>query len=319
MHTDLPDGYWQSFVVWPLAWSLVWLDDILTHVHVPFHWGFAIILFTIVIKIITLPLTLTQIRGMQAQKELQPRLQELQQKYGKDREKMSQAQMELYREAGVNPLSGCLPLLIQMPILMGLYSALVVLRGDLHASSFLWIPDLGFPEYRQGLSWISAAFNRGDYGTLLAYTILPALLVASQFSMQKWMTPTTPSQSGENDQPNMMKQIGPMMTLMFGFFTLQAPAGLSLYWVTSNLLQIGQQLLFTSDRFKPVANMSAQATATDSPSDPASAGVAGNDLADHNGTSQKDSTQAKRANEENKPNKVSRAKRNTRRRKKKRK
>ena len=242
-----PDGLWQTFVVWPLAKALIWLNEFLLGLGVRYSWGWAIILFTVIIKLITLPLTITQVRGMQAQRELQPKIQELQKKYGKDREKLSQEQMKLYQEAGVNPLSGCLPLVVQMPILFGLYSALIALGPMLEDSRFFWIPDLGFPEYTQGLSWIPEAFQAGEYYTLVAYLILPVLLVVSQFIMQKWMTPAAPDTGG--GAAGMTKQLGLMMTFMFGFFTLQVPAGLTLYWVTSNLLQMGQQWLITSDRF----------------------------------------------------------------------
>lgn len=242
-----PDGWWQTLVVWPLANALIWLNELLQSLSVPYSWGFAIIIFTLIIKIVTLPLTITQIRGMQAQRELQPKIQELQKKYGKDREKLSQEQMRLYKEAGVNPLSGCLPLLVQMPILFGLYAALVALGPALEDARFFWIPDLGFPQYTKGLSWIGEAFRGGDYYTLVAYLILPILLVVTQFIMQKWMTPDTAGADGQ--AANMTKQIGLMMTFMFGFFTLQVPAGLSLYWVTSNLLQMLQQWLITDARF----------------------------------------------------------------------
>ena len=245
--TTEPEGLWQTFVVWPLANALIWLDNLFASWGVRYHWGFAIIAFTVIIKIITFPLTLTQIRGMQAQKELQPKIQELQKKYGKDREKLSKAQMELYQEAGVNPLSGCLPLIVQMPILFGLYSALVILGPYLTDASFFWIPDLGFPRYTEGLSWIPQLFQAGEYYLLLAYLVLPVLLVVSQFVMQKWMTPATPT---SGDQPGIMQQLPLIMTFMFGFFTLQVPAGLTLYWVTSNFLQMGQQWAITSDRFR---------------------------------------------------------------------
>ena len=243
--TAAPDGLWQTFVVWPLAKTLIWLDDLLAGWGVPYNWGFTIILFTVIIKIVTFPLTYTQMRGMQAQKELQPKIQELQKKYGKDRDKLSKAQMELYQEAGVNPLSGCLPLIVQMPILFGLYSALILLGPYLVDASFFWIPDLGFPRYTEGLSWIPMLFQAGEYGTLIAYLILPILLVISQFVMQKYMTPPTAG----SEQSGMMQQLPMLMTFMFGFFTLQVPAGLTLYWVTSNFLQMGQQWVILSDRF----------------------------------------------------------------------
>jgi YidC/Oxa1 family membrane protein insertase len=240
-----PSGWWQTIVVWPLAHILVWLNDFLVGIGFGANsWGFAIILFTAAIKVLTLPLTITQIRGMQAQRELQPKIQALQKKYGKDREKLSQEQMKLYQEAGVNPLSGCLPLLVQMPILFGLYSAIVALGNELQGAPFFWIPDLAFPRYTEGMSWISTSFRAGEYYILFAYLLLPALLVVTQFIMQKWMTPATPDTGGAG--AGMTKQLGLMMTFMFGFFTLQVPAALTLYWVTSNLLQMGQQWFITS-------------------------------------------------------------------------
>lgn len=242
-----PSGPWQSFVVWPLARALVWLGALLQGWGVPWHWGFAIILFTFLIKIITLPLTISQIRGMNAQRALQPKIQELQKKYGNDRNKISQEQMRLYQEAGVNPLSGCLPLIIQMPILFGLYAALVAIGPYLQDAAFIWIPDLAFPTARHGMGWLTEAFSAGTaiyeptgiggYATLVAYLVLPLLLMVTQFIMQKYMTPTAPSADA---QVKTTQQITLIMTFMFGFFTLQVPAGLTLYWVTSNLLQMGQ-------------------------------------------------------------------------------
>jgi YidC/Oxa1 family membrane protein insertase len=229
--TVAPDGWWQTFFVWPLAKGLVWLNELLLNAGLPYSWGFAIILFTLAIKVVTFPLTVTQIKGMQAQKDLQPKIQELQKKYGKDREKLSQEQMKLYQEAGVSPLSGCLPMLVQMPVLFGLYSALITLGTTLENARFFWIPNLGFPHYTDGMGWITQLFSAGDYGTLLAYLVLPA--------MQKMTTASTPSAGGEG-MAGMMGQMSTIMTLMFGFFTLQVPAGLTLYWVTSNLLQMGQ-------------------------------------------------------------------------------
>lgn len=236
--TTDPEGWWQTFFVWPLARGLVWLNDALAGANVPYSWGFAIILFTLAIKVVTFPLTITQIKGMQAQKELQPRIQELQKKYGKDREKLSQAQMKLYQEAGVNPLSGCLPMVVQMPVLFGLYSALIALGAALEDANFFWIPNLGFPHYTDGMGWITELFSGGQYGMLAAYLVLPALLMVSQYVMQKMTTATTPG--GGEGAAGMMGQMSTIMTLMFGFFTLQVPAGLTLYWVTSNLLQMGQ-------------------------------------------------------------------------------
>jgi YidC/Oxa1 family membrane protein insertase len=246
--TVQPNGFWETFVVWPLANILIWLNGILLGWGIPYHWGWAIILFTLMVKLLTFPLNLTQIRGMQAQKELQPRLQELQKKFGKDRERLAQEQMKLYQEAGVNPLSGCLPLLIQMPILFGLYAALVAIGPFLINASFFWIPDLAFPSYAIGMAWIPEAWQAGDYATLVAYLILPVLLVVTQFVMQKWMTPTP---TGDSSQAALTQNMTLIMTFFFGWFTLQVPAGLTLYWVTSNVLQMLQQWVVTRYFMRP--------------------------------------------------------------------
>jgi len=256
-----PEGWWQILAVWPLAKILIWTNEMLSSVNIPYSWGFAIILFTVVMKVVTFPLTMTQLKGMQAQKDLQPKLKELQKKYGKDREKISQEQMKLYKDAGVNPLSGCLPMVVQMPVLFGLYSALVALGGTLVDAHFFWIPDLGFPAYSLGFTWLKDDFTAGNYAHLAAYLVLPALLMVTQFIMQKMTNAATPDPS--DSQGNMMRQMGLMMSLMFGFFTLQVPAGLSLYWVTSNVLQLVQQW-FVANRM----NLSTSPT-------PALAGVSG--------------------------------------------
>lgn len=258
--TTPPDGVWQTVVVWPLAKALIYIDQILVNANVPHHWGFAIILFTLIVRIVMFPLTLSQIRGMQAQKELQPKLQELQKKYGKDREKMVAEQTKLYQEAGVNPLSGCLPLVLQMPVLFGLYAALVATGPSLKNSSFFWIPDLSYPQYTLGMGWVTTLYNDGEYGRLIGYLVLPILLMVTQFVMQKWMAPA-PAPGQDAGQMKMMQQMTLMMTFMFGIFTIQVPAGLTLYWVTSNLLQMLQQWATTSSRFNLAGTNSKVTTA----------------------------------------------------------
>lgn len=264
-----PEGPWQTFVVWPLANILISIDTFLAGLGIVYHWGWAIITFTFIVKLITFPLTLQQTRGMQAQKNLQPRLQELQKKYGKDREKLAAEQMKMYQEAGVNPLSGCLPLVIQMPILFGLYAALVAVGPMLTNAGFYWIPDLSYPQYSMGLNWITELWNRGDYATLIAYLILPILLVVTQFVMQKWMTPT-PAATSDDSSAKMTQNMSLVMTLFFGFFTLQVPAGLTLYWVTSNLLQMAQQWSVTKFFVKssPLPATAGASTASASSSTP---------------------------------------------------
>ncbi len=243
VQTTAPSGLWQQIVVWPLAKSLIWLATLLSGWGVPYYWGFAIIIFTLIIKVVTFPLTYKQLQGMQAQRAIQPRIQELQKKYGSDRNRLAQEQMKLYKEVGFNPLGGCLPLVVQMPILFGLYAALVAIGPNLQNAKFFWLPDLSFPNSSVGMSWIMENVRAGNFGFLAAYLVLPILLMVSQFVMQKWMTPTPAS---DDSQVKTTQQITLVMTFMFGFFTLQVPAGLTLYWVTSNLLQMLQQWFMMS-------------------------------------------------------------------------
>lgn len=239
-----PQGLWQSLVVFPLTDALIFLSEIISKLGIPYSYGFAIVLFTVIIKVVTLPLTFSQMRSMKATQELQPKLQELQKKYGKDRERLAQAQMELYKEAGVNPLGGCLPLLIQMPILFGLYAALYRLAGLklLTNQAFFFIPDLSRPTPTEGVSWIGQYISQGQYGVLLAYLVLPVVFLISQIVMQKMSQTTPPS---NDPQQAFTSQMMMFMPIMFAYFTLTLPSGLSLYWVTSNLLQIVQQYFIT--------------------------------------------------------------------------
>ena len=236
---------WDSFVVTPLTQGLIFLNDLIQGTGIPHSWGFAIILFTLIVKIVTLPLNLQQVRSMKATQELQPKLQELQKKYAKDKEKLAQAQMELYREHGVNPLGGCLPMLIQLPILFGLYQALYRLAstGEIVGQRFLWIPDLAFPTREAGIKWVWPPAPEFIGWTAAAlYVILPVLTVVTQIAMQKM---TTSPAASQDPQQAAMQQTMLIMPFMFGFITLQVPSGLTLYWVISNIFSIIQQYFIT--------------------------------------------------------------------------
>ena len=116
----------------------------------PYAFGFSIILFTLVVRLATFPLNMQQIKSSKAMQELQPRMKEMQEKYKNDREKLAQEQMALYKEAGVNPLGGCLPTLVQMPIWFALYQSLTQLSHEgLLYEGFFWIPSLAGPPVSQ--------------------------------------------------------------------------------------------------------------------------------------------------------------------------
>ncbi len=239
-----PPGVWEQFIVYPIAKALVWLSNLIASLGIPYSFGWAIILITIAIKLATLPLTRKQLQSQKAMQDLQPKQKELQEKYGKDRQKLSEEQMKLYKEAGVNPMGGCLPLLIQLPILWGLYQALYAVAGtDLvppAQRAFFWIPDLFFPTLAVGTNWLGKAFQEQDWGMLFAYTSLPIIMLVTQLIVQK-MTQAPKSKGGKDTQAQMMNQMMFFMPIMFGYITLGLPAGLTLYWTVSNILSMIQQ------------------------------------------------------------------------------
>ena len=233
---------WEQFV------NLI--EGLLTFLYTGLgSWGAAIILFTIAIKGITWPLTSKQLQSSKAMQELQPKIKALQEKYKDDKEKQTQETMKLYQEMGVNPLMGCLPMLIQFPIWIGLYRAILNLAevGTLE-TPFLFLPSLACPGVSAelcgaaiGMAW---PLDIANIGSTWPYLVLPALTIVSQLGVSRLMSPTasTPKKEGEEEDPTqaMMKQMTNIMPIMFGFFAIQFPSGLALYWVTNNILTFVQ-------------------------------------------------------------------------------
>lgn len=203
----------------------------------------AIVVFTILIRLATYPLTIKQQRSTKAMQELQPELKKLQEKYKNDRERLAQEQWELYRRYGVNPLAGCLPLLIQLPIMLALYQAIVATLAAtptqlLDLANRLWVPALSsqVPLSNKFL-WLNLAVPDPLY-------ILPVLVVVTTWLQQKLLMPATPS-GGTGDRQadqtaRITRQMMLIMPLMFGFFSLSFASGLSIYFIASNLIGIGQ-------------------------------------------------------------------------------
>lgn len=244
--TQAPDlGLWGSFVNF-IALALIFFDRALEAVSLPYAFGFAIILFTVVVRLATFPLNMQQIKSSKAMQELQPKLKELQEKHKGDREKLAQEQMALYKEHGVNPLGGCLPMLVQMPIWFALYRALIQLSTEgLLSDGFFWIPSLAGPVsgWGGGIDWLWPLPPSIGWGNALAYLVMPVLLIVSQLYTQKLMTP--PSSDPQQAQ---MQNIMKFMPLMFGYISLIVPSGLTLYWFTSNVLGMAQHY-FTKTQF----------------------------------------------------------------------
>src|SRR5262245_23969059 len=166
---------------------------------------------------------------MKRMQEIQPRMQALQKQYKNDKEKLMQEQMVLYKEHGANPVAGCLPMLIQMPIWIALYWSLSHLANENpeFARPFLWIANLGQPEFKP------ENFPHQ----------LPILAVLT--GITQWLTTKMAQQPSTDPQQQTMNQVMQFMPLMFIFFSLSLPAGLVLYWVTSNLYQAIQQYFIT--------------------------------------------------------------------------
>ncbi|SUT99558.1 putative inner membrane protein translocase component YidC [Actinobacillus lignieresii] len=206
---DLTVDYgWAWFIAKPLFALLTFIQSIVT------NWGLAIIGVTIVVKTILYPLTKAQYTSMARMRMLQPKIQEMRERFGDDRQRMSQEMMKLYKEEKVNPMGGCLPILIQMPIFIALYWTFMEAVELRHAPFFGWIQDLSAQD---------------------PYYILPLLMGASMFLLQKM----SPSPVTDPVQQKVMT----FMPVMFTVFFLWFPSGLVLYWLTSNIITIVQQWL----------------------------------------------------------------------------
>ena len=218
----------------------------------PNSWGWSIILVALLIRLLLLPLGIKQMRSMkEAQakmKILQPELDKIKKKYAHDKKKQQEAQMKLQQDAGIMKaqMAGCLPTLLQMPILFAFYYALIGLaaHGRIDNAAWYFIPDISKPEYRQGMSWLTQDFTLQKLmqPDIWPYLVLPALLAITQFAMTKYTQQAQPKQDDSNPAAGMMGSMTWIMTLMFVWFALQVPAGLSLYWVVSNSFALAQQL-----------------------------------------------------------------------------
>ncbi|KAM6589485.1 hypothetical protein CsatA_012090 [Cannabis sativa] len=224
------------------------LNDGLSALHVPYAYGFAIILLTVLVKAATFPLTKKQVESAMSMRALQPQVKAIQQRYAADKERIQLETARLYKVAGINPLAGCLPTLATIPVWIGLYRALSNVADEgLLTEGFFWIPSLSGPtsiaarQNGSGISWLFPFIDGHPplgWSDTLAYLVLPILLVASQYISIQIM------QSSQSNDPNMKSSqaITKLLPLMIGYFSLSVPSGLSLYWLTNNILSTAQQV-----------------------------------------------------------------------------
>jgi YidC/Oxa1 family membrane protein insertase len=200
-----------SMISKPLFWLLLQIQSLVS------NWGIAIIVITLIVKGGMYPLTKAQYTSMAKMRELAPKMAQLKERFGDDRQKMSQATMEMYRKEKVNPAGGCLPMIIQMPIFLALYWVFLESVELRHAPFFFWIQDLS---------------------TMDPYFVLPVFMGVSMFVMQK-MQPMTV-------QDPMQQKIMQYMPVAFSVFMAWFPSGLVLYWFISNLISITQMKIIFS-------------------------------------------------------------------------
>lgn len=237
---------WFASLADGLTWLLRQIHDLVG------NWGIAIILLTVLVKTALFPLTIKQMQSMAKMKELKPELDRINELYGDDREKKGAAIMELYRKRGVNPMAGCFPVLLQLPIWFSLYASLSTNVELLHAPFFLWWTDLSSPD---------------------PYFVLPLLLGLLMFVQQK-MSPATAM------DPVQQKMMLYMMPIMMTSFMLFLPAGLCLYTLTNSALSIGQQRLIEARLARATLAPSADLV-------PSQAGVATGDQDEPSSTSER--------------------------------
>ena len=207
---DLTIDYGRlTIIAKPLFWYLQWLHQWVS------NWGLAIIILTVTLKAVFYPLSAASYRSMARMRVLAPRLQKLKDQYGSDRQRMNQAMMELYKTEKINPLGGCLPVVVQIPVFIALYWVLLASVELRHAPFILWIDDLSVAD---------------------PYFVLPILMGATMI-FQTYLNPVPP----DPVQAKIMKIMPIAFSVMFFFF----PAGLVLYWLVNNILSIAQQWQIT--------------------------------------------------------------------------
>ncbi|MBI2958079.1 MAG: membrane protein insertase YidC [Chloroflexi bacterium] len=229
---------WDTILIRPLMNMLVLLTNILGG-----NFGVAIVVLTIVIRFVTLPLTLKQLRATLAMQAVTPKLKQLQKTYEKDKRKLQEETMKLYREAGMNPLGCVVPMVIQIPVWIALYNSIIKVLGASPEDL------LGLSRYLYSWSAVHHAIPLNEHFAWLKLSspdpiyVLPILVGASMWLQQKMTTQAGPGADPSQAQMNTMMLW--MMPIMFAFLTLQFPAGLAIYWVAYNILGIVIQYFVT--------------------------------------------------------------------------
>lgn len=270
---------WNQLLIWPIVNLLVAFYKFFEWLHAPGPLGWAIILLTVAIRLLLYPLMQQQLASAKKMAALKPHLDALSAKHKDDKAKLQQAQLDLYKQHGVNPAAGCLPLLIQMPVLIALYNVFyqVLANGNLQKiveeiNRVVYAPWLRLDTFDLTFFGINLGIKPSQwqqYGVwLLTIPVITGLL---QYWQSKLMMPASanttnkpiitnptnekPQEKKPDDMAEMQKQMAIMMPVMFGFFALQFPLGLSLYWNVFGLFGIMQQLRVNSQKISVSASL----------------------------------------------------------------
>lgn len=261
--TKSDGGWWQNYLnVFKNTLLFVHssIEEPLKSMGITQTWGPAIALFTAGVRSALVPLSIQQSKSAEYMKALKPYQEEIKKKFADRKEVMNRAIAKLYEDAGTNPLAGCLVSLAQLPIFIGLYRSITLLAKEGRLEEpFLWIPSLegpvSPPTYR-GLDWLISGWTTGDglptpslgWETTLAFLVMPVVLVLTQSVSMRVLQPPIDDNMSPEEKQNMEKSqtVLKFLPLMIGYFSLQVPAGLTIYWLTSNLYTLLQSVAVKS-------------------------------------------------------------------------
>ncbi|OGG00809.1 hypothetical protein A3D78_01710 [Candidatus Gottesmanbacteria bacterium RIFCSPHIGHO2_02_FULL_39_14] len=268
-----PNNWFHAFFIIPILNVLMGFYTSLSYLHIPYPMGFSLILLTVAIRLLLNPLTVSQIKSSQKLTKLKPELDKLNEIYKNDKTRLHQEQLKLYQKAGINPAAGCLPLLLQMPILIALYNLFfqILTNGNMNkvvaeVNRVVYFPFLKIHSFDLSFFFLNLSSKPSDWKSGGWWLLLVPIITAGlQYWQTKMMVPQTKIQNPkskiqkiEKEPVNgkkavdksadkedmgqaMQKQMAIMMPLMIGFFAYSFPLGLSLYWNTFTIFGIIQQ------------------------------------------------------------------------------
>ncbi|MBP1949463.1 YidC family membrane integrase SpoIIIJ [Virgibacillus litoralis] len=215
------EGIWAEWFVYPMSWLITYFAELFDG-----NYGLSIVIVTIIVRLVLLPLNVKQLKSSKAMQDIQPELKEIQKKYSskdaKTQQQLQQETMALFQKHGVNPLAGCLPIFVQMPILIAIYHA-IMRTGEIQTHTFLW-------------------FQLGEADP---FFILPIVAGGATFLQQKLMMAGSPA--AQNPQMMVMLYVMPIMITVFAMFF---PSALALYWVVGNIFMVAQTLFIRKPMMK---------------------------------------------------------------------